>query len=605
MPTIRSALRACAIAAAAVIAHGEAAAQFNQFYFFGDSLTDAGTFGARFTTNPGPVWAQVLAQRNGSTATPATQGGSDYAQGGARVTQLPGFPPIAPTGSAVPIATQIQTYLASGPVNTRALYSVWGGANDIFFQLGLVQAGAISTTQAQANIGLAATQLAQQVGVLSAAGARYIMVFNLPDIGKTPAFAGSSQSASVSALSSFYNSTMNAGLDALNISIIRLNIFGLFNEAISSPGAFGFTNVTSAACTTPTSLLCTPSTLVAANAPQTYLFADSVHPTTGGHQIISDYASSVIQAPQQIGLLADAPMQAEQANFRALDDRMWSALSMPRPQNKFDAYAVYDYGHYDRNGDFGGGSSNNNTVVIGGDMKISDQMLAGISFGYTHDSSSLGGSGGGYTLNDGMFTAYLGYGSGPWYVGATVGGGPLDYRNVHRTFSLGPAGRSESGSTNGTQVVGRLLGGYWFNTSQELIHGPYARLTYQNIKVDGYAESGTSSTAMFFGDQKNDVFSSSLGWQASGIIGAIRPFGRVSWEYIDYRNRDINAGLVSIPGGGFNLPAFKPNGNYALFLVGASMPIGKDITGFLSLSASAGNDSGNYQAVTVGIRAPL
>jgi outer membrane lipase/esterase len=604
MPTTKSTLRALVLATATLLAHGEAVGQFNQFYFFGDSLTDAGTFGARFTTNPGPVWAQVLAQRNGSTATPATQGGNDYAQGGARVTQLPGFPPVPPIASAVPIATQIQTYLASGPINSKALYSVWGGGNDVFTQLAARQAGIINDMQLQANVGLAAAQLAQQVGVLSAAGARYIMVFNLPDIGRTPAFASTPQSASVSALSSFYNSTMSAGLDALHINLIRLNVFGLLDEVIASPASFGITNVTSPACTTASSLQCTPSTLVSPSAPQAYLFADTVHPTTAGHQIISDYAASVITAPQQIGLLADAPMQAEQSNYRALDDRMWSALSMPRPQNKFDAYAVYDYGHYDRSGDFGGGDSNNNTVVVGGDMKISEQVLAGLSFGFSQDKSSLGGSGGGFTLDDAMLTAYLGYGSGPWYVGATLGGGSLDYRNVHRSIPLGAGSRSESGSTNGTQVVGRLLGGYWFNTSRDFIHGPYARLTWQNIKVDGYAESGTSSTAMSFGNQKNNVFSSSLGWQASGIIGSIRPFGRVSWEYVNYKNRDISAGLVSFPGT-FTLPAFKPNGNYALFLAGASMPLGKDIVGFLSVSASAGNDGGNYQAVTVGIRAPL
>ncbi|MEP6942052.1 MAG: autotransporter domain-containing protein [Betaproteobacteria bacterium] len=610
MRTIKTALCAGALAVAALISNNEANAQFNQFYFFGDSLTDAGSYKpllppgtGLFTTNPGPVWAQALAQRYGSSASPANQGGNDYAQGGARVTQLPGVPNSPPTATAVPIATQIQTYLSSGPINPKALYSVWGGANDLFYQLGLAQAGAITSAQAQTNVAVAATQLAQQVGTLSAAGARYIMVLNLPDIGKAPGYASSSASSTISAFTSFYNSTMNSALDALHINIIKLNIFALFTEVIAAPGSFGLTNVTSQACTSSSVLICTAATLVAPNAAQTYAFADGVHPTTAGHQIIADYASSVISAPQQIGLLANAPAQADQANFRALDGRMWSALSTPRPQNRFDAYAVYDYGNYDRSGDFGGGSSNNNTIVIGGDMKVSDQVLAGISFGYSQDRSSLGG-GGGYTLNDGMFTGYLGYGSGPWYVGATLGGGGLDYRNVHRSFALGGGNRSESGSTNGTQLVGRLLGGYWFNASQELIHGPYARLTYQKIKVDGYAESGTSSTAMSFGDQKNDFFSSSLGWQASGVLGSIRPFGRVSWEYVDSKNRDVTAQLVSLPGT-FTLPAYKPGNNYALFLLGASMPIGRDITGFLSVNASAGSDGGNYQAVTVGIRAPL
>ncbi|XOT98027.1 hypothetical protein ACMTAU_04495, partial [Alcaligenes pakistanensis] len=32
----------------------------------GDSLTDSGQFGSRFTTNPGQVWSQVLAQKLGT-----------------------------------------------------------------------------------------------------------------------------------------------------------------------------------------------------------------------------------------------------------------------------------------------------------------------------------------------------------------------------------------------------------------------------------------------------------------------------------------------------------------------------------------------------------
>ncbi len=609
MPSTKVWLRAGVLAVALTMVHGQAAAQFNQFVFFGDSLTDAGSFKpilppgtGLFTTNPGPVWAQVLASRYGSSASPANQGGNDYAVGGARVTLLPGYPATPPTSTAPPVSTQVQTYLAAGSVNSKALYSVWGGANDLFTQINLLSTGAINSAQAQAALTTAGGQLAQQVGILSAAGARYIMVFNLPDIGKTPAFANNSQAAAASALAGLYNSSMSAGLDALHINIIRLNMFGLFGEVVANPAAFGLTNVTGVACTTSSSLLCTSATLVSPNAPQTYAFADPVHPTTAGHQIISDYAASVINAPQQAGLLADAPLQAEQANFRALDDRMWSALSAPRPTTKFDAYAVYDYGHYDRNGDAGGGNSNNNTIVVGGDMKVSDQMLAGLEFGYSNNRASLGG--GGFTLNDAMLTAYLGYGSGPWYLGVTLGGGGLDYRNVRRSFALGVGNRSESGSTNGSQYIGRLLGGYWFNTSKDFIHGPYARLTYQQIKVDSYSESGTSSTAMSFGDQKNNVFSSSLGWQASGVLGEFRPYGRVSWEYVDYNNRDITAGVVSFPGT-FTLPAFKPGSNYALFLVGASVPLSKDIFGFLSVSASAGASSGNYQAVTVGIRAPL
>ena len=190
----------------------------------------------------------------------------------ARLTQLPGFPATPPTGTATPVAVQVQQFLAKGAVDPHALYSVWAGANDLFVQLGLAQTGAITPTQLQTNLATAAVQVVQQVGILNAAGARYIMVFNLPDVGSTPFGRGSGQGPSITALSSFFNSTLSTGLDALHVDVIRLNVFSLLNEVVADPAAFGFINASSPACTVP-SLLCTSSTLVAPNAAQTYVFA--------------------------------------------------------------------------------------------------------------------------------------------------------------------------------------------------------------------------------------------------------------------------------------------------------------------------------------------
>src|ERR1700674_129961 len=120
-------------------------------------------------------------------------------------------------------------------------------------------------------------------------------------------------------------------------------------------------------------------------------------------------------------------------------------------------------------------------------------------------------------------TAYVVYGSGPWYVGASLGGGDLEFRNIRRSFALGAGSRSESGDTRGTHLMGRVFGGYWFNASRAWIHGPSARLTYQQAKVDAWSESGTSSSAMTFGKQKRDALMSSLGWQVGGSIGSRPP----------------------------------------------------------------------------------
>src|SRR5207244_11236463 len=158
-----------------------------------------------------------------------------------------------------------------------------------------------------------------------------------------------------------------------------------------------------------------------------------------------------------------------------------------------------------------------------------DRLLAGVAFGYTEDKSSLGSNGGGFNLNEATLTAYVGYGAGPWYVGASVGGGDLDFRDIHRTITLGAGTRNESGSTHGTHRMGRVLGGYRFNYGS-WIHGPFARLTYQQAKVYAWSETGTSSTAMSFGQQKRNSLVSSLGWQGSGSLGCLRPYARVTWQ---------------------------------------------------------------------------
>jgi outer membrane lipase/esterase len=586
-----------------------AAAQFSQFIIFGDSLSDTGFYrpvvppgAGLFTTNPGPIWVTVLGDRLLLSTNPINvPGGTNFAQGGARVTGLPGIPPIAPTGSAVPIATQVQTFLGQGAVNPTALYSVFGGGNDFFYQLGLLQAGQATPAQVQAALGAAAVALATQVATLGGAGARYILAWNLPDAGRTPGGVASGNGAAISQLTSFFNTTYNAALDASGVQAIRLNTFAFFNEVLANPAAFGIVNTTTSACTVPQSLYCTSATLVSPTAPQTFLFADTAHPTTAGHQLLADYAYSFIAGPQQIAALGDAPFAVEEANFRAIDGRMWSSLNTPRGRNKFEAWAVYDYNNVDTNY-LGNGSSHGNTVVVGGDIRTSDHTLVGLSFGYTDERGDLGSGGGNYKLRQPTGTVYAGWGDGPWYLGATFGASSLDYSDINRVVPLGALVRTESGQTRGNEYTGRLLGGYWFQW-QNVLHGPWARVAYTRATIKQYAERGSDSTALIFGEQKPEQLLWSLGWQAQGTFGMLRPFARAAWEYESLDNdRSVNASSVTL-GGLYSVPVNKPDNNYAMFNLGASADFG-GVTGFVYGTATAARSDSNYWAITVGIRAP-
>src|SRR5690606_24654895 len=106
--TVRTALAAAlALAALPAAAHDH---PFTQTVFFGDSLTDAGYFRpllppevqavtGQFTTNPGLVWSQWLADFYGTAARAQGNGqtGTNFAAGGARngvdVTGALGFTP--------------------------------------------------------------------------------------------------------------------------------------------------------------------------------------------------------------------------------------------------------------------------------------------------------------------------------------------------------------------------------------------------------------------------------------------------------------------------------------------------------------------------------
>ncbi len=591
-------LAAAAIALA--VASGSTSAQFSNAYVFGDSLSDAGQYGARFTTNPGLTFPMYLTQRYGISVGPSFTGGNDYGQGGARVNSA--SPLIPPTAPNLSIAQQVTQLIAKGPLDGSALYQLQGGANDIFVLAGQAAAGAITSAQLQAGVAQAAVDLATQAARLQAAGARYLVVYNLPDIGKTPLAAAQGAQATFTALSGLFNSTLTAALAGAHVQVITVNSFALLNEIIANPSAFGFANVTTPACTTSSSLACTPSTLVSPNAAQDHAFADGVHPTTGLALISAQAVASMIEGPSQISSLAEAPLGVEQANFRAIDARMISGINSSRPMSKFEAWGAYDYGHNDIDGRFLSGRADLNTLVVGGDAKLSERLLVGVMFGYTENKGDFGGGNGGYKLKETTGTFYVGYGEGPWYIGATLGGGGLDYGNIRRHIQLGALDRVESADANGWHFMGSVLGGYWFNLNPDWQHGPWARVAFQEVRVDAFAENGADSTALSYAEQKRKSLLTSLGWQITGRAGMFRPFARVTWEN-ESKNDDrfVTATPVGSPLS-YSVPGLKPGNNFVRYVVGGSADFGR-VTGFITGSGT-GSKSDGY-GITVGVRVPL
>jgi outer membrane lipase/esterase len=606
---------------------------FSTVVVFGDSLSDAGTFRpfllglglpasvvagmGRFTTNPGPVWAELVSQYySGTTATPSNAGGNDFAQGGARVSSSPGVstPPGMPER---PVSTQVTEYLArtGGAADPNALYALWAGANDVFFNLGALQAGQITQAQLQANVLGAATSEIQQIARLQAAGARYIMVFGLPDIGATPAFAGSAATAgAVTQISAGYNTTLWSGLASAGIRVIPVDTFSLFAEIRANPTLYGFTNTTSFACgpfppitnaSTITSLFCNPATLVAPNAASTYTFADSVHPTTAVHAIIAGFTESLIDGPIQYSMLAESAIPTRQAVVRTINDGM---LAHRRgPVGGMNLFFNVSGGRFDV--DAGGGISGLNSdtraFAVGLASRVSDTVTLGAAVSQGNLDGTFGSNTGNFKTRDQAISFFGAVDWGGFYGTGVVSVGNLKFHDVERNIFLGPVTRTANASPEGSASSAFFTAGYDFRIGRARV-GPVVTLSTGQYDVNQFDESNAGSADLRISSQTRRSEAWGVGVAASADLHGWTPWARVT---VDRERRDDQRFVTAMPltlvatGNSYDLPAYNADRDFWTLAAGVSGYVGPKVALGLNLysiqSRSGIKDEGLGATVSV------
>lgn len=292
--------RAWALTAVLLVPAGAGAVPFTSIQAFGDSLSDNGNlYNALFQLQPpsppyfegrfsnGPVAVERMADTLGVPLDDfawggATSGWGNAADGGSPASfgllRLPG------------VATQVLAYgarVGPGGADPDALYLLWGGANDLLFDL----SGPVP----------AALRITFLTSALAQLGAEHILVPNLPDLGKTPSERAEGPGASFASTvnSVIFNRTLASQLTRLDamlpdVTIYQFDTFSLFNEVLANPGAFGFANVTEA---------CFDGVSVCAN-PDQYLFWDGVHPTARAHAILAGRFVAAVPEPSTYALMA-------------------------------------------------------------------------------------------------------------------------------------------------------------------------------------------------------------------------------------------------------------------------------------------------------------
>lgn len=245
--------------------------------------------------------------------TMAHPGCTNYAQGSARVDN-----PLGPNSRALqaygqytlgltakPIKEQMAAHLAAvgGSYAGTELVTVMAGANDVFMELSLTAPANVQ--QAVANMALYGSTLGQLIKTeVLAKGAKRVLVLNVPDVAGTPfAKAESAQTQGlIDTMVQTFNTQLAAELTGV-AGVIVGDTYSASKDQNANPAQYGLSNVADPACgpnalsnpaTAPgTALICNGNNVITGDVSR-YQYADNVHPTPYGHQLLSQFASKLL-----------------------------------------------------------------------------------------------------------------------------------------------------------------------------------------------------------------------------------------------------------------------------------------------------------------------
>ncbi|MEM9060655.1 MAG: autotransporter domain-containing protein [Pseudomonadota bacterium] len=546
--------------------------RFDRLFVIGDSLSDAGTYsqaavvasgGAlptgvryRFTTNAldgsSVTYAEQLAsdigidlQPNIINGSPAgaglglgndiNTGGTNFAQGGARVTDPAGIGNNAAVGiTTIPAVQQVDRLLATNPgFNANDLVIVWAGNNDVIVQEGVVALGGSQAT-ATATIEQAARDVVVQVNRLKAAGAKTVIVVTVPDIGTTPLGIGSgaTRAAVFTSLTNAFNDALST---ALGGSAPIVDAGKLLSAVQADPVRYGFTapNAATQVACPGSALTCVQGVNASADSEQR-IFADPVHPTAAAHQLFAQAALAGLRAATQTGAISVATLTALRQQSLSLENRLNPTVLFEfdefgnrrrREVGDIDVFGAIEGGYYNSDAQQITPEVTGRTQVVklGADVPVMDNATVGIGISVDHGQVDFGPGG-----EDGGFESRLFVGGvfgqmalhPAFYVNAAVGGGLVNVYNIDRHFELGPSRESYTSESDGHYFFARGGIGGFVPLGDEFLLNPFAQFTYEKVSIDGFTESN-GAASLSFGDteiQSNRISAGlSLTWSPKGV----------------------------------------------------------------------------------------
>ncbi len=252
-----------------------------------------------------------------------------------------------------------------------------------------------------------------------------------------------------------------------------------------------------------------------------------------------------------------------------------------------------------------GFDSDTQGITAGLDYRFTDGLVLGAAVGYLASNADFSSSGGdleadGYSLS--AFGSY--YVSDKFYIDIIGSHGQNDYETTRNIVFPGVAATAE-GNNDGDQFDVSISGGYNFNKAA-FSFGPYFRVDYTKLKIDGFSETGADTLNLQIDGQRFTSLTTALGGQVSYAIskswGVLLPSARVEWEH-EYKDssRSLSASFVTGQTA-FNIQTDNPDRNYFHFDVGLSATFTAGRSAFINYGTVLGQTDIVDHSFTAGLR---
>lgn len=341
---------------------------------------------------------------------------------------------------------------ATNKLDSNALYSIWAGSNDYF------------NNETDATV--IVNNLFTSISILRSAGAKNLIVFNLPDFSESP---GAIDRLDVLGID--HKKPLETNREILrrarevNFPLLVVDAETLLKNIRSNPARFGFNNK------------------------DDIFIGDLLHPNGRAHQIVASFLANNLLSPiKTISSMFTTNSDVIKNTFQTISQQM-----VPSQQaTGGDVFLSGNIGH-NRSSNIGNDKAKNipSNITVGYKYRVNQKAMLGIAISQHQQKVKQLSTNGNYLLAGQILSGYMGINNSYGYLQGMVQAGYNNYSDIRRSFSLHTATANTMGQTHGYHFGSLIQGGLHYSNNN-IQTGPYAEVQFMQMRIRAYKERDTS-----------------------------------------------------------------------------------------------------------------